>query len=86
MSPGNLLTDVMRRRSDTCAPLRAALVQLRVANGVKWGRGREEVEVLERQKRRLGFPCSSEAVPRRGWRALHGGLPSCPGTAGGREF
>lgn len=35
LSLENLLTDVMRQRGDTCAPVRAALVQLRVANGVK---------------------------------------------------
>lgn len=49
-SPGNLLSDVMRRRGNTCAPGRAALAQLRVANGVNWGRGREEVEAPESRK------------------------------------
>lgn len=56
LSLGNLLVDVMRRRGDTCASLRAALVQLRVANGVKWGRGRKEVEALERQNAALSSP------------------------------
>lgn len=34
-SLGKKLEYVMRRHGDTCAPVRAALVQLRVANGVK---------------------------------------------------
>lgn len=55
---------MMRQRGDTCAPVRAALVQLRVANGMKWGRGREEVEALEYQERCLSLPGSLEAVPR----------------------
>lgn len=52
----------MRRHGNTCAPVRAALVQLRVANGVKWGRGREEVEAPERRKRCLSVPSSLETV------------------------
>lgn len=54
----------MLQRGDTCAPVRAALVQLRVANGMKWGRGREEVEALEYQERCLSLPGSLEAVRR----------------------
>lgn len=57
---------------DTCAPVRAALVQLRVANGVKWGRGREEVEAQERQKRCLSVPCPLEVVPSWGWEGAGG--------------
>lgn len=76
MSPpwrlGNMLAYVMRRHGDTCAPVRAALVQLRVANGVKWGRGREEVEAQERQKRCLSVPCSLEVVPSWGWEGAGG--------------
>lgn len=63
-SLGNLRMDIVRRHGDTCAPVRAARLQLRVPNWVKWGRGREEVEARERQKRCLSVPCSVEAVPR----------------------
>lgn len=76
----------MRRHRSTCAPVRAALVQLRVANGVKRGRGREEVEAPERRKRRLSVPRSLESVGGGGcWQAQRGELPSVPRTAGGRE-
>lgn len=76
MSPpwslGNLLADVMRRHGDTCAPVRAAPAQLRVANGVKRGRGREEVEAQERQKRCLSVPCYLEVVSSWGWEGAGG--------------
>lgn len=63
MSPPGVW-DVVRRHGDTCAPVRAARWKLRVPNWVKWGRGREEVEARERQKRCFGVACSAEAAPR----------------------
>lgn len=52
---------------------------LRVANGVKWGRGREEAEAPERRKRCLSVARSLESVGGGGCgQAPHGELPSVP--------
>lgn len=77
---------VMRRPGSPCAPVRAALVQLRVAHGVKRGRGREEVEAPERRKRCLRVPRALESVGGGGgWPAQPGELPGVPAQLGGRE-
>lgn len=80
LDPGSPRSGAMRRRPrSTCAPVRAALARLRVANGVKWGRGREEVEAPERRKRRGSVPRSLESVGGGGCRqAQRGELPSVP--------
>ncbi|CAK6445933.1 unnamed protein product [Pipistrellus nathusii] len=82
-----------RRRRSTCAPARAALARLRVANGVKRGRGREEVEAPERRKRCRSVPRSLQSVGGGGCRrqAQRGELPRVPaqlevaGAEPGRE-
>ncbi|KAB1282343.1 hypothetical protein Cadr_000001501 [Camelus dromedarius] len=75
LSLENLLTDVMRQRGDTCAPVRAALVQLRVANGVK------KLRRWSVRNAALASPALWRLSRGGGWGALAGiarGLPSGP--------